>query len=753
MKKIRFNFKTVATIVLCFAAAVMLSSSCVDDLMKLEDNDIISFTFTNPPANGDINYPAKTVTVVVPDGTDRTKLVPVINVSTKASINPPSELVQDFTSPVNYKVTAENGNVAMWTVTVIVSNTPLSGEKKITAFSFATPSAVGTINESAKTIAVKMPDGTNLTSLTPTIAVSAKATVDPASGVAKNFTNPVLYTVTAEDGTTAQYTVTVSSDQPNGTPVTLQGYIKENRTLKDLGFAIDYIVPNWVEFNNNAIITIEPGVCIAFETTSGNLTVTGGATIKMLGTAAQPIQFRGTGATYGTEKGSWNYISINTNSDNIMQYVECLNGGKSIDYGVVRLDGSGQLSMNNCKINGSLGLGFSTSSGAVLKSFENNVIENCNKQPVHLGVISQAGAFNETSTLNNNTDNFISIGSGYLSVDLSIKPTTVPYQLQSWIEINNKICTVNPGVKFLMNTDADISVTNTGCLKMLGTAARPIKIDGYINSTEKGSWRYININTNNDNQMQYVEMTNGGYSDSYGVLRLGTSGKASINNCKINGSKGHGISTSSGAIINSFTNNIVTNCNKSPIWLGHINQTAAFDMSSTLTGNTDDYIGISSGYIDNTDITTNATTVPYYLSSWIEVQKKWTVNNATFYLHTDAELSVRNLGRINATNCKFDRLPDMGYQYRSISLGGSNGSSFTNCTFAHGAKNTEYGMVNIETNAEITFNGCKFENTSEYGVRINNQNAYIKHDGKNTFSSCSKGNIRAYNGSTLSNFP
>jgi hypothetical protein len=82
--------------------------------------------------------------------------------------------------------------------------------KQITAFSFANPSAVGVINESAKTIAVAVPSGTDVTALVPAITVSEKAKVSPASGVAQDFTNPVTYTVTAEDGSTAAYTVRVT---------------------------------------------------------------------------------------------------------------------------------------------------------------------------------------------------------------------------------------------------------------------------------------------------------------------------------------------------------------------------------------------------------------------------------------------------------------------------------------------------------------------------------------------------------------
>ena len=93
---------------------------------------------------------------------------------------------------------------------------PLSDEKQMISFSFAVPYAEGYIDEYAKTVSVQAPEGTNVTALAPTITVSDKATVTPASGVAQNFTNPVSYTVKAEDGSTESYTVTVTVEESGG---------------------------------------------------------------------------------------------------------------------------------------------------------------------------------------------------------------------------------------------------------------------------------------------------------------------------------------------------------------------------------------------------------------------------------------------------------------------------------------------------------------------------------------------------------
>ena len=105
------------------------------------------------------------------------------------------------------------------TVISALSNTSMSifpsSAKAITAFSFTIPAATGTINETAKTIAVTVPYGTNVTALVATFAYTgAKVTVGSTvqiSGTTPNdFTNPVSYVLTAADGSTSTYIVTVT---------------------------------------------------------------------------------------------------------------------------------------------------------------------------------------------------------------------------------------------------------------------------------------------------------------------------------------------------------------------------------------------------------------------------------------------------------------------------------------------------------------------------------------------------------------
>lgn len=78
-------------------------------------------------------------------------------------------------------------------------------------FVLAEQTGAATIDTENGTVAIEVANGTTVTALEPTITLSPEATVSPLSGAATDFTNPVDYTVTAQDGSTTQvYTVTVT---------------------------------------------------------------------------------------------------------------------------------------------------------------------------------------------------------------------------------------------------------------------------------------------------------------------------------------------------------------------------------------------------------------------------------------------------------------------------------------------------------------------------------------------------------------
>ena len=169
-------------------------------------------------AVGSINPATYAVIATVPPDTDVTRLVPTIGASQYATVSPASGIAEDFTNPVTYTVTAQNGSVQKYTVTVNVASILKSTGKLITSFKLLSfnPTVEGYIDNGSYSIVAVVPDGTDLTKITPTIVVSPGATVFPLSGSVQNFTNPVTYTVKDVYGDTQNYTVTIVNESNSG---------------------------------------------------------------------------------------------------------------------------------------------------------------------------------------------------------------------------------------------------------------------------------------------------------------------------------------------------------------------------------------------------------------------------------------------------------------------------------------------------------------------------------------------------------
>ncbi|MFA6393156.1 MAG: immunoglobulin-like domain-containing protein [Candidatus Paceibacterota bacterium] len=135
---------------------------------------------------------------------------------------------------IHYKVYSFTGQVladgnSNWvgtstagTVKLIDTTIPVpSSEKSITSFNFESldPKVTGTINDTDHTVNLTVPYGTDIKTLIPTITISEKASVSPNNLLAQDFTNPLTYTVTAEDNSPQSYIVSVTvSPNPNPDP-------------------------------------------------------------------------------------------------------------------------------------------------------------------------------------------------------------------------------------------------------------------------------------------------------------------------------------------------------------------------------------------------------------------------------------------------------------------------------------------------------------------------------------------------------
>ena len=191
------------------------------------------------------------------------------SVNSLTSITPSSVVVSDIngTAIAGFSVTAGQ-------VTVGTPPSPTAAE--ITAYSL--PGEVGSavINSGAGTIAVTVPNGTNVNSMIATFAASANRTsikvgsTDQVSGVtANNFTSPVVYRVTAQDGSTFKdWTVTVTiqpastnsgSSTVNGTLATASISISVPTSIQLGTFKAGWNVANWASQGPVGTVTVTPG--------------------------------------------------------------------------------------------------------------------------------------------------------------------------------------------------------------------------------------------------------------------------------------------------------------------------------------------------------------------------------------------------------------------------------------------------------------------------------------------------------------
>lgn len=192
-------------------------------------------------------------------------------------------------------VSANGSTIILSPITIEASAPAASNSKNILDFSLN--GIAGTIIES--NIFVTMPYGTNINSLVANYVINGQSVA--INGVpqvpdttANNFSNPVVYTVTAEDGSTQNYTVTVT--------------VAPNTAKAISAFSLDGI--NGVIDGNNISVTMPYGTSltnlVANFTTDGE-TVTIGNTTQVNGVTQNNFETPVTYTVYAADGSIQNY--------------------------------------------------------------------------------------------------------------------------------------------------------------------------------------------------------------------------------------------------------------------------------------------------------------------------------------------------------------------------------------------------------------------------------------------------------------
>ncbi|MDR1175275.1 MAG: hypothetical protein LBK83_07395 [Treponema sp.] len=175
-------------------------------------------TIRESPSGGNGKTP---ITVILslsslPLSIEITSLTPTIEYIGK-SISPGSGETRDFSSPVPYRVTAENGSSRDYEVTVIEK---AGTHADIIWFDIELPEtgymAEGLVDQDAQTVTLHVPSGTPLTNLTAKIVQTGKSfssstgayassDAEPEITLIDNFSSMVTYTVKSEDSSVTKY--------------------------------------------------------------------------------------------------------------------------------------------------------------------------------------------------------------------------------------------------------------------------------------------------------------------------------------------------------------------------------------------------------------------------------------------------------------------------------------------------------------------------------------------------------------------
>jgi len=232
-------------------------------VLKASDNSSILTSDVVAIISGD------TIKLRFDSATVITNLKSTIIISGK-TIDPASQIAEDFSKPLHYVVAAEDGSTHTY-ITSVSFTSPLLSDKKILSFTFRSADNSSILSSDVSgiigtdSIFIILPAATPLTNLKPFIVFSGK-TLSPANSLPQNFTNPIKYTVTATDSTIKNYIVkvTAGSRSINGT-VFIVGfnegspnpYSKSNGTIYALDAATGTM--KW-KFIDTVVIYSEPTV-------------------------------------------------------------------------------------------------------------------------------------------------------------------------------------------------------------------------------------------------------------------------------------------------------------------------------------------------------------------------------------------------------------------------------------------------------------------------------------------------------------
>lgn len=615
------------------------------------------------------------------------------------------------------------------------------------------------------------------------------------AAIVKSATSTQLIVGVPDNATSGAVSVVVDGETATGPSFTVieanaslcdVNEIIENTTWPDIapGNEIDYVVQCAISVKGNALLTIEPGVIIAFEGEESGIYTSEGGGLKAIGTSNDPIIFMGT----SENKGVWKGVYFGSNHpENRLEYVSVMHAGRTAsgqsgEKGAVQLsrDEDSSAEIVNCTIENNGGYGLFITDESELKEFSENTITNNEDAPVGL-FFNQLGALDGASDYQGNGKDYIEVWENEIEDDeVNMALVNVPYRFVQSIRYNIKndlnieagnILEFTSGAGFRLGEAASDCSNTSGSLNATGTMENPITFRGVTSGT--GTWLGIGFNSSSpNNKLIYCQISGGGSDGIYNAstfaanITLQCDSRVTIQNTTISESGEFGIYVlDDDAELEDFQENTLSDNELAPVWL-HLPQVDQLESTTSYAnGNGRTYVQVEGDAVTDADLVIKKLDVPYRIDTDLSgretyVEKAITIEAGTILeFETGAGLvlgspgvdCIPTTGSLNAQGTMEEPIIFRGASegqgtWLGIGINSSTSENlFTYCEIIGGGAEQMYnaggqGNIVMTCGANLTLENSSVKDSGGWGIDFVQGSNNLSQSG-NTYSNNASGDV------------
>ncbi|PSR03486.1 MAG: hypothetical protein BRD50_05825, partial [Bacteroidetes bacterium SW_11_45_7] len=299
------------------------------------------------------------------------------------------------------------------------------------------------------------------------------------------------------------------------------------------------------------------------------------------------------------------------------------------------------------------------------------------------------------------------------------------------IQVNAGL-TIEEGVTLSLCSGAEIRVNKGSYLQASGTSAKPITIQGEVDT--KGFWKVIEINSNNPkNVLENVQLSNGGgdsfWNNAMVFVNNNNNAQLKVTNTTFSQSKGYGLYAQDGTELNNFSNNTFSNNGKEGLRIT-ADLIDFLDTETTYNNNNDKpYILVNDNGSIEKNQTWRNTSSPYLIKGDVDVNAQVTVQAGTnVRMGSGSEIHVNQGAAFNAEGTSSDKITfkgktETGGFWRVIEINSNNPENvFRNVEFHHGGSDDFWDhstiYVNDNNNGSLDMKNSTIRQSGGWGMYV-----------------------------------